>query len=236
MELLCQVGGWGHYAGFKCLLAGPWAGLIPVLWEWGEGPRCGACHLPSHGAQGCDTAAPPPLRPPPQWARRGKLIMPAADGSGEAGRRRSLDDPSFYSNQTCGPASFLSAMAARESRGELPEAPPRAGPTRDQPGGGGGAPAAQPPAGGGEAAAAGLGSGGAGNPHLKRIRTDGAAAEAGGGGGVGGLPLSPHGVLLPGLSPRFDHSSYDSTPRLGGSTAGGIKPIDHIFQFHKALR
>lgn len=173
-----------------------------------------------------------------QWARRGKLIMPAVDGSGGAGRRRSLDDPSFYSNHTCGPASFLSAMAPRQASAELDRSAsggsPRA--VADVPAGAAAAAAAWGilEAGGESGAAAGQGCKGAGHPHLKRIRTDGGAAATAG--GPGALPLSPHGVLLPGLSPHFDHSSYDSTPRLGGSTAGGIKPIDHIFQFHKALR
>ena len=162
--------------------------------------------------------------------------MPAVDGSGGAGRRRSLDDPSFYSNQTCGPASFLSAMAPREGSGELDRSASGGSPRAVAEAAGGAAGWGQlPAAAAGEQAAAAQGGA---NPHLKRIRTDGgaAAAAAAMSGGTGALPLSPHGVLLPGLSPRFDHSSYDSTPRLGGSTAGGIKPIDHIFQFHKALR
>ena len=163
-----------------------------------------------------------------QWARRGKLIMPAVDGTGGAGRRRSLDDPSFYSNHTCGPASFLSAMAPREASGELDRSASGGSPRAVAEAAGGGAGWSPLPAANTESA--GAAAQGGGHPHLKRIRTDGGAAAA------AALPLSPHGVLLPGLSPRFDHSSYDSTPRLGGSTAGGINPVDHIFQFHKALR
>ncbi|KAL4436350.1 hypothetical protein ABPG77_009912 [Micractinium sp. CCAP 211/92] len=180
-----------------------------------------------------------------QWARRGKLIMPAAEGTGP---RRSLDDPAFYSNQTCGPASFLSSMAApeqREGTGSDPETGPAAmqgsaaaaaaadnhqqqqqdGEARAAQGG-----AAQPPA----AAAQQQHQA---PPMLKRIRTDshGGGAESLIGGTPHGPPLSPHGVLLPGLSPRFGgYGGHLSA--AAGSTAGGVNPVDHIFQFHKALR
>lgn len=171
--------------------------------------------------------------------------MPAAEGTGP---RRSLDDPAFYSNQTCGPASFLSSMAApeqREGTGSDPETGPAAmqgsaaaaaaadnqqqqqqdGEARAAQGG-----AAQPPA----AAAQQQHQA---PPMLKRIRTDshGGGAESLIGGTPHGPPLSPHGVLLPGLSPRFGgYGGHLSA--AAGSTAGGVNPVDHIFQFHKALR
>jgi hypothetical protein len=160
--------------------------------------------------------------------------MPAADGVGgvAASRRKSLDDPAFYPNQTCGPASFLSSVAHDRAQQQQQQ--------QQREGSGFGdleaAPAAA--AGGGEPPAADAFS--QNPPQLKRIRTDGFPAAAGAalhhGRGSGGmlLPLSPHGVLLPGLSPRFD--SHLSSPTTEGSTSGCIKPIDHIFQFHKALR
>ncbi|EFN52596.1 hypothetical protein CHLNCDRAFT_138627 [Chlorella variabilis] len=163
-----------------------------------------------------------------QWARRGKLIMPAADGAGgtSASRRRSLDDPSFYPNQTCGPASFLSSMAIsqqqqqqqRDGSGDLEAA---AGDDSQQQVG----------------AAAAATAAAAPPPQLKRIRTEaGGGAEGGAPLGSGLLPLSPHGVLLPGLSPRFGRGSAGSSPTTDDGSAGATRPIDHIFQFHKALR
>jgi hypothetical protein len=201
-----------------------------------------------------------------QWARRGKLIMPAADGSGgvAASRRKSLDDPSFYSNQTCGPASFLSSMAQAEKdqkeadqqqQLEEEEAEAAAAATAAS---AAAAAAAAGTAGGEQQPAAG-GQGDGHHPTLKRIRTDASAAAAGGcGPGCGHshlgyshhhshqqqqqqqhahmrVPQSPHGVLLPGLSPHcHDGSSLGSTPTTAADA--GIRPIDHIFQFHKALR
>lgn len=174
--------------------------------------------------------------------------MPAADGSGP---RRSLDDPAFYSNQTCGPASFLSSMAVGEQPDSAPgdpearaaaapgctAAPATAdglqqqlvqdGEARATQGG-----AAQPPA------AAAQQHQQATHPTLKRIRTDshGGGTDMAGSLTPHGPPLSPHGVLLPGLSPRFGGFGAQHPAAAGGSTAGGVNPVDHIFQFHKALR
>jgi hypothetical protein len=196
-----------------------------------------------------------------QWARRGKLIMPAADGIGgvAASRRKSLDDPSFYSNQTCGPASFLSSMARaekdqkeadqqRQQQQEEEEAAVAAAAATAA--AAAAAVAAAGTAGGEQQPAAGGQSGGH-HPTLKRIRTDASVAAGGCGPGCGHthhhshhhhqqhahvrVPQSPHGVLLPGLSHHFhDSSSLGSTPTTAAD--GGIRPIDHIFQFHKALR
>lgn len=190
-------------------------------------PACALCPALSPGSP-CIAA---PLACPsccPQWARRGKLIMPAADGAGgtSASRRRSLDDPSFYPNQTCGPASFLSSMAIsqqqqqqqRDGSGDLEAA---AGDDSQQQVG----------------AAAAATAAAAPPPQLKRIRTEaGGGAEGGAPLGSGLLPLSPHGVLLPGLSPRFGRGSAGSSPTTDDGSAGATRPIDHIFQFHKALR
>ena len=198
--------------------------------------------LPSHSSRAPHRAPPsPPLLPPLlQWARRGKLIMPAADG---AGRRKSLDDPAFYSNQTCGPASFLSAMAAAaaEGSGDLDAGLARDQQQQQQQQAAGDAAAEQ---GGGAAAPAGAPQHSP-HPNLKRIRTEAVPHGRGGGGGGGTpyggkgplLPLSPHGVLLPGLSPRFGDYRGQHGGGVGADGSGGLtRPIDHIFQFHKALR
>eukprot|EP00887_Chlorella_sp_A99_P004372 scaffold15.g4372.t1 len=141
-----------------------------------------------------------------QWARRGKHVPPAvaAGGSGGGGggaagpAPSSIDDPALYPNHTCGPASFLSALA--EADAALAEGMDIAGPGSV----------------GDAAPAALLGSGE--QPNLKRIRTteDGTAAL---------------------LERRSSHSAASSSsPGTDASGIGDSTPIDHIFQFHKALR
>ena len=146
-----------------------------------------------------------------QWARRGKHLGPLArrqaGGLGLAGGSRfGNDDPALYPNQTCGPASFMSAVTLEDAK-LMPDG------MQDD---------AMCSCTAHTAASIGAAPG---QPSLKRIRT----ADA----GAARDDAAAAAVLS---ERRASHHRASSSTAAGPAGGGDGTPIDHIFQFHKALR
>lgn len=114
-----------------------------------------------------------------QWAARGTR---KSGKGGSAARRSASDDPTAYSNETCGPGPKLGGVAAEPSTAVMDAA--------------------------------------MGAPAPKRIKT-------GGGDSVGA-------AVLASADSGFGRAPSAVAAAFGSS--GVVAPIDHIFQFHKALR
>ena len=179
-----------------------------------------------------------------QWARRGLAHAAHAAPDDEQQQqqeeemvprwRRGTDDPAAYSIETCTPANAL-VVGAGGGCGE-PHLPPVEEREEEV--------VEKKTVGAMEYDDGGDGVGkkeyfsGTAAPPLKRIRT----AAAGNGDGDGASHHHHHHLLLRRQSSSLPHSPHTTAAATATATAAATatmhqdKPIDHIFQFHKALR
>ncbi|KAF8062684.1 zinc finger protein BRUTUS-like [Scenedesmus sp. PABB004] len=182
-------------------------------------------------------------------APRGGDDVDAADAAAAAAVVRNMHDPCYFANDTCELRLIRQASdggsGSPRKRQRLGDAPESSSADATPTAAAAAAAAAAAGAGAAEGAAAALASAGSlprGEPEQEQQQQlegaqapggapqqrDAAAAAGGGAAGGGGAAAAPAGAGAQPAAP--------AAPAAGDEGVPGHSPIDHIFQFHKALR